>query len=300
MTASGDLILDPVFRKTLLLSACLVTAFAGSAPIGIITASGHFTLEQSQVWGNSTLFDGSAVETDAASSEMVLRNGVKIQLGAGSRAKVWENRIVLEKGIGQVTAPESYGVLVAGLEIRGSEPGARLQVGVKDGVEVTALNGAARVSSGQGVLMAAIPAGHRMNFAMQAAAAGTITRAGCLLYKENHFILQDEATQEVVEVNGQDFALNVGNRVEVTGTPGTAKPVVTLATSVLNVATVAPRSRGGCISAAAALGASTEVNTGGATPAPPPTATPKPPKTGMSTGAKIAIVGAIAGGGAGA
>ena len=94
MTASGDLILDPVFRKTLLLSACLATAFAGSAPIGIITASGHFTLEQSQVWGNSTLFDGSAVETDAASSVIVLRNGATGQ----QRMVVNVNQAVGEKG----------------------------------------------------------------------------------------------------------------------------------------------------------------------------------------------------------
>ena len=51
-------------------------ALAGSPAIGIVTASGSFTLENSKVWGNSTLFDGSTVETSQASSSLALRNGV--------------------------------------------------------------------------------------------------------------------------------------------------------------------------------------------------------------------------------
>jgi hypothetical protein len=117
------------------------------------------------------------------------------------------------------------------------------------------------------------------SFAMQAAATASLTRTGCLLYKENHFIIQDSETQEVVELNGQDLALNSGNRVQVTGTAGTGKPVVSLATRVFNVISVAPRSRGGCITVASTLGASTEAPSPGPVAAPPqPSKTAQPRK----------------------
>ena len=220
-----------MFQKAFLFSVLVSTAFAASPAIGIITASGHFTLERSQVWGNATLFDGAMVETGAASSDVTLRSGARLQLGAASRARVWENRVSIEKGVGQVTAPPSYEVDAAGLKIRGAGAGARLRVGLSDSVEVTALAGGAQVASSSGALLAAIPAGRSMSFSMQ---AGALTRTGCLLYKDGRFILQDENTQEVVEVNGPDLALNAGNRVELTGRAATTRPNVSIATSVFD------------------------------------------------------------------
>lgn len=284
-----------------LFASTLITAsvFGGSPAIGIVTASGHFTVEHSRIWGNSTLFDGSLVETGDASSEISLRNGVKVQLGVASRARVWENRVAIEKGVGHVAAPGSYEVDAAGLKIHAGSATARLRVGLTepDRVEVTALIGSARVLSGADLLLAAIPTGHSMGFSMQAGASGAVTRTGCLLYKDNHFILQDENTQEVVELNGPDLALNVGNRVEVTGTAASTKPTVSIATSVVNVTGVAPRSPGGCLSIASNLDAKTEVP---ATPPSPAPTAPKPTKHGMSTGAKVAIIGGAAGGAVGA
>jgi hypothetical protein len=300
MVVQSGIILNSVFAKTIVFFASLVTAFAGSPAIGIVTANGYFTLEQSSIWGNSTLFEGAAVETNAASSELALTNGVKIQLGAASRARIWNDRFVLEKGVAQVTSPESFGITAGGLRIHGWNSNSRLRVGLTDHVEVTALAGTARVTSGQGFLMASVAAGRSMNFAMQAASATAIMRTGCLLYKDNHFILQDDTTQEVVELNGQNLAPNLGNRVEVTGTAATAKPAVTIATAVLNVTAVALRSEGGCLLVASALDARTDVGPTGANPPPAPASAPKAPKTGLSTGAKIAIGGAIAGGGVGA
>ena len=285
----------------------------GAAPaIGIATASGHFTVEKSQVWGNSTLFDGATVETQQASSELALRSGVKLQLGAMSRAKVWENRLALERGVGQAYGTSAFELDAAGLKIRSADGAARFRVAVNDRVEVTALAGVARVMNSSGAMLASIPAGRAMSFAMQqGSATGAITRTGCLLYKDGHYILQDENTQEVVELNGVDAAAralqaNTGNRVEVVGTAGATKPVVSIATSLLSVATVTAKSQGGCLSAAAGLNAQTEAPGSGAAPANTAAAGKTPPAVssggggGMSTGAKIAIIAAIAGGGAGA
>ena len=177
--------------------------------------------------------------------------------------------MVLEKGIGQLAAPASFEVSVlnhANL-IRASYRGAAFQ-----------------------------------------ATAGQTVHAGCMVYKNGRFLLQDQATQEVIELVGPDLGANVGNRVEARGAASSARPSVVPATSVMTVASVAPQSQGGCLSVAAALDARTDVPAvapGSPTPAaaktPAPTSTSGPAvHTGMSTGAKVAIVAAVAGGGAGA
>jgi len=300
-----------VIPAVLALSA--LSGVAKSPAIGIVTASGHFTMDRSEVWGNTTLFEGGKIETSSASSEAALSNGVKIQLGIASSANVSENRLTLLKGTGQIAALENYEVSAGGLSIRSAAGNSRVRVAwiANGGLEVTALSGAARVASRAGLLLASIPAGRHMNFAMQAA-AGVITRTGCLLSKDGRYLIQDQNTQEVVEVRGNDLATNVGNRVTATGTGSSLRPALPIATSILNVTSIVLQQTGGCLSVAAALDAQTEpTNVAAAAAQPPPPSQPPPPppakvpaasapKTGLSTGAKVAIVAVVAGGGAGA
>jgi hypothetical protein len=287
-----------VIRKLLCLSVLISAAAIAATPaIGIVTASGHFTLDRSQVWGNATVFEGSVVETGSASSEIALRNGAKLQLAKDSRARILSDRVVIEKGIGQVSAPESFEVNAANLRIHST---GRLRVNFGQTVEIASLLGSGRVSSASGMLLAAIPAGRTMNFGPQAA-NGTVTRTGCLLFKDNHYIMQDENTQEVVELSGgQSLSAQLGNRVEITGTASSAKPAVSIATLIVNVAAMTPKSTGGCLSVAANLNAQTETTAAPANTAQPAAEAPKGGGGGMSTGAKVAIIVAVAGGGAGA
>ncbi len=293
-----------MFRNFLVAIFSLSAAFAGDAVIGIATASGHFNVASSQVWGNATLFEGAAVETGGASSELALRNGVKVQLGASSKARVFANRAVLERGTGQVAAPASYEIDAAGLRI--DAQGARVRVGITDRIEVVSFSGAPRVMTQAGVLLAAVPAGRAMSFAMQAGSSGIVTRTGCLLYKDGHFILQDENTQEVAELRGSNLAPDTGNRVTITGTASPDRPSVSPATLVVNVTVVKQQSAGGCLSVASLLGAKTEAPSGaGAASSPQAAAPPATPAAGggggLSAGAKTAIIVGIAGGaGAGA
>jgi len=268
---SRDLILIPVFVRSALLSSLLLSSIALAAPaIGIITASGHFSVEGSQVWGNATLFDGTTVETSSASSELALRNGVKVQLSAGSRARIWQNRLVLEKGVAQLAAPAAF---------------------------------EARVFTQAKLIRAPF----RGRVALQVT-PGQIVRTGCMVYKDGRFLLQDQTTQEVTELAGPDLAANVGNRVEARGAASTTTAVAP-ATGVMNVASIALVSQGGCLSVAAALDARTDVPAPGTPTTAKGPAGAKPPaqvsqapeaSAGMSTGVKVAIIGAIAGGGAGA
>src|SRR5579862_8483979 len=143
-------ILGSVHTRILFLAAALsaasfaATLSASKPAIGMVTASGHFMLDRSEVWGNATLFDGGQIETNTASSQASLRNGVTIQLGSASRASVHENHLTLSKGVGQVAAPESYEVTAGELSIRSAAGNSRARVAFISGgnLEVTALSGA--------------------------------------------------------------------------------------------------------------------------------------------------------------
>jgi hypothetical protein len=306
----GAVISKTRFVYTVVIAAAFACAMhAGSTAIGILTAAGHVTVERSEVWGNSTLFDGARVETTSASSEMALRNGVKLQLGAASRAQVWENRLALERGVGQASGPASFELDAAGLKIRAANASGRFRVAMADPgarVEVVALAGVARVTNSTGLLLASIPAGRSMSFSPQAGSTGEITRTGCLLYKEGHFIIQDDSTQEIAELNGRDqvardLANNTGNHVDAVGTAASAKPVVSIATSLMNVSKITQKSQGGCLTAASALSAQTEAPGASAASGNTPQGAHGPSGGGLSTGAKIGIIAAIgAGAGVGA
>lgn len=258
------------------------------------------SLNRSEVWGNATLFDGSAIETRKASGDAALMSGVRIQFGAESRATVWKNRASLDQGTAQLTAPAPYEIDAGGIKVR-AESGSRMMLKAGAQVEVTALAGMAQVRDRDGTLLASIAPGRTLSFAFQA----TVTHTGCLVYKDGHFLVQDENNNQVIEVTGANLAANTGNRVEVTGTPGTGTPVVANVTSTMNVTAITIKTSGGCLSVAAALNAQTEAPPGAEaqTPSTPPNGNAPasaPAKTGMSTGAKIAIVAAVGGGGAGA
>jgi hypothetical protein len=266
-----DRILISVVVRSVL-SSLLFSAIAFAAPvIGIVTASGHFNVEGSQVWGNATLFNGTTIETNSASSELALRNGVKVQLAAESRARIWQNRLVLEKGVAQLAAPASF--------------------------EARVLNNAN--------LIRAPYRGLADGTVMQIAQGQTV-HTGCMVYKDGHFLVQDQTTQEVVEVTGPNLASNVGNRVEARGTALTT-PATAPATSAMNVSSVALVTQGGCLSVAASLNAKTDAPANAVAPASASAKSPAPATsqapaahTGMSTGAKVGLIAAIGGGGAGA
>lgn len=272
-------------------------AFAATPAIGVVTAHGQFQVEGARIWGNSTLFDGGRVETSNASSELALGNGIKIQLAAGTAARVWKGSLELQRGTGQVAASDAFQVKAAGLTVSGT----RYRVGLKGTqLEIAALTGEARLMGARGTLLAAIPAGQSRVFAMQQ----TVTRAGCLVYRAPGFLLQVDDSAEVLQLAGGPLAQNVGNRVQVSGAMAATAATISPASAVLNVTTLTLRASGGCLTTAAALDAQTSIPTN-APPAPTAAApnstnVPTVARSGMSTGVKIAIIGAVGGGGAGA
>ncbi len=252
-------------------------------------AKGAFRVDGSPVTDNATVFGGATIETGEASSRIQLSNGARIELAPRSRAKVFEDRLTLENGRGELAAKD-YQIEAKTLRISGDSGSvARVRIDGPKSVMVSALNGPVHVYNDIGLLVANVKPGVPLAFEPQAAPPTASERSGCLLVsKEDRtkFILVDTVANVTVELRGENLADQVGKQVTITGTAFRSAVPVTGAAQVIQVQSLKVVSEGGCSSVPAAS----------SRPAPAPVA-----KTGgLSNGAKVAIavvgVGAAAGG----
>ena len=267
-----------------LILACTLTCLsASSASIGVATAGGSFQANSLRVTGNTTLFDGSVIETGAAASRLRLNNGTQVLLATESRAKVYQGRLVLEKGGGQLQSSALYPLEARGLRIASASPDtvARVRLTGDSQVLVAALKGSVRVSNSTGVLVASLEPGTALNFDPQAGAAGPTRASGCLLLKEGKYLLTDETTHVTLQLQGAGLEKEAGNRVEITGAVDPAAPAMAGATQLINVHAVTRKGKG-CSS----------LNTA-KTPAPVPAAGTISGASRFS-GTTVAIVGGVA------
>jgi hypothetical protein len=130
---------------------------------------------------------------------------------------------------------------------------------------------------------------------------------GCVVKKNDKFVLYDQAARILIELRGnQQFEDEWGNRVQAIGTTDTSAES-NVAAQVVDVTSLTRFAQGGCESVATAIGGELPGVVTPPTPTPvaeaPPPPAPVPVPAGgggMSAGTKVAIVAAIGGGGAAA
>jgi hypothetical protein len=204
---------------TLVVNLSLV--MAASPAVGIMTARGSFTIDDSSIAGNATLFEGNHIETGRISSQLQLNNGARMQLAAESRGIVYRDRLVLEKGTSRVESAGNFQVEANSLHIRpASDASAQISLRGSGVVEVAALYGPVRVSTSTGVLLASLQAGKTIDFTPEAGGApsGPTVITGCLESASGKFMLTDEASLVRFELSGSSLDKEVGRRVQVSGT----------------------------------------------------------------------------------
>ncbi len=280
-----------------LLFAAAAEPVAAQQAIGIVVSGGEFRLDNAPAADNATVFDGSLLETGEAPSRLRLNSGAAVLLAASTKARVRSDGLELEAGGGEVRG--RYPVYARRLRIEPDSPSARLRILLAgdNAVQVAALTGSLRVFDARGVHIANMPAGAALQFEPQSGQMAPPSNfAGCVLKKDGVFVLYDRTTRLLIELRGDfDFASYWGDQIQVAGTTDTAAESK-VASQVVDVSAVTPFAKGGCSSVAEAVGAEAPVR-----PEAPAAPTPQPaPSGGMSAGTKVAIIGAIAGGGAAA
>jgi hypothetical protein len=247
-------------RGTLILLAVggLCSLLAGDSSIGMAIANGSVQVDHSRVWGTTTLFDGSIIETATASSQLRLKSGTSVRLGGDTRAQVYQKKLVLESGLGQLETAPGYEVEARSLHIMGGAPDAVTRVRIEGDhkVIVAAVRGTVRVTNSTGVLVAIIEAGRSLDLEPQAAGAVAPTRAsGCLLEKSGKAIVVDQTAGVFLELRGSGFEKEFGNRVQVTGVAESSPASVAGASQVIRVADFRVIGKGGCTAVAKRVGA---------------------------------------------
>ncbi|HXJ44796.1 MAG TPA: hypothetical protein VNH18_36250 [Bryobacteraceae bacterium] len=242
-------------------SAVLLTsglALASSPVIGIASSQGGVTLDNSKVSGNASIFDGSTVQTDSY-SRIHMNNGTRLDLGAGSKATVYSNRVSLERGVSEVQSTNGFEVNANSLKISGAEAGAIARVKIEGNktVYVTALNKPVNVLNKDGLLVARVNPGLPLSFIPQAAGASVFENSGCVLQKSGAAILVDETGNQTFELRGMDLRKVIGSHVKVSGSVDSSAAAKAGASQVVKVSKATLVKKGGCASVAAKVGATT-------------------------------------------
>lgn len=205
-----------------LIATALVAAvaFGASPSLGLAVANGSFQLDKSSVYGNASLFDGSLIETAAASSDLALLNGARLRLGTESQARIHADRLVLDKGQTEIAASSGYSIEALGLRVAPDSPQSRVVVAYNGParIQVAALLGSARISAANGVLLANVPAGTALQLEPQAAGATPPSKfEGRVESKDGAFLLTDQLSHVTYTLAGTDPAPYLHKCVEVTG-----------------------------------------------------------------------------------
>lgn len=230
-----NLTLKPHAFVALWLALNLSIGSAASPAIGVAVTGGAFHLDASKVTGNGTLFEGSVVETAKATSLLKLNNGVRMVLDGDSRSKVYGDRMMLERGTGQIDNGGSYRIEARTLRIEADHSSAKVAVKGENRVLVSALRGPVRVRNAAGVLVANLSAGNALEFEPQAGASAPVKMKGTLVKKDGHYLLTDKTSGVTVEVQGEDLEKKVGKIVEISGAIDPTAVAVAGATQVVTV-----------------------------------------------------------------
>jgi hypothetical protein len=237
-----------------LLAGVLTAGLAAPAAIGTATANGDFFLDRAAVKGNATVLDGTLLETATAPSLVRLDGGTRMRLGSASRARVFANRLVLEKGVGEVAAPKGLQLEAGTLRIVPEATGTSTRVSMTGPgtVTVAALAGNLRVTTAQGLLLARIETGSALEFQPQAAGASApLSLTGCVSKADGHYLLHAESANVTFDLRGEDLDRYSGHRVTVTATALTGQQPAGGASQAVQVTQI--KSLGtGCGSAAGA------------------------------------------------
>lgn len=141
------------------------SAFAVTPVIGVASAFGSFTVDSSNVTGNSNVYDGSQINTGSVTSQLFLQGGSSVMLATNTGATVYNDHLVLTQGAVRVDNMNKYDVRALGYRVAADEPNSQAAVRLREGaVEVASMSGALKVFDQNGAMLTRIGAGTASSF----------------------------------------------------------------------------------------------------------------------------------------
>lgn len=141
------------------------SAFAVTPVIGVASAFGSFTVNSSQVTGNSNIYDGSQINTGSTASQIFLQGGPSVMLATNTGATVYNDHLVLTQGAVRVDNMNKYDVQALGYRVAEDEPNSQAAVRLREGaVEVASMSGVVKVFDPNGAMLTRVGAGTASSF----------------------------------------------------------------------------------------------------------------------------------------
>jgi len=242
----------PVVLQVLTAVGMAATPVIGNV-IGRVVSGDAFRLNGDTVISNGTLLDGAVIETVRTISSVQLSSGTRLSLSPASRARLYGDRMILEKGETHIENIVGFHLEALGLTVRsgGGSSSGRIGIEGTTRLRVSALTGTFRVWNTRGVLVANVAPGSALAFEPQPGGAAAATKiTGTLTEQRGHFMLTDRVTRVSVEVKGQHLAAYVGQVVGVTGALSIAATSLANAPQVIAASLVQPVATGARVAAA--------------------------------------------------
>ena len=235
-----------LFTCTCMLGATTVP----TSSIGTVTANGEIQVDGSAIRSNSTLFNGSVVQTSAVRSDVRLADGSHLVLNPDSRMTLYRDHAVLEQGLTMQRNAGKHAVIANGLKVSSETPNGVVLVDIQNRthMEVEARSGAADVRTPSGDLVARIEPGKALSFDTAPAknvSASSIKIAGVLRPVAGHFVLTDTLSGVTFQLQGSNLAAYSGAPVQVIGMVSSVVPTISGASRVVDVSDASPQNTPG-------------------------------------------------------
>lgn len=229
----------------------LSVAMAASLSIGFVQSTGNFRIDGSTILGNSTLFEGTQVETSLARSVLQLPSA-QITLSPESSAKVFHDHTILEKGTSLLKESNSHRIEAKTLRIAPVSRESIIQVEITgpSQVAIASRRGSAEVRNSAGVLVASLRPGAALSLNAQAAATTTVTMSGQVVSRNGNYFLTDTTTNVTVQLEGPDVAKFSGKQVVINGSITSGSQPAGGASQVIHVTSITNLAAGGAAPAA--------------------------------------------------
>ena len=174
--------LNPLF---LLLVVALAAAptFAGPAVVGVATAIGSFSVNDTSVSGTANLTDGALLKTTSTTGQVTLKGGSRAVLGTNSAAAFYDGKVVLVQGIARFDnlkpGFKAVAFFAAGRENdQVGGPGGRPLERRQSGSKPPLIRGNMNVYNHQGALLTRVAAGSVVGVDDSPSGAGGQTPSG--------------------------------------------------------------------------------------------------------------------------
>ncbi len=149
--------------RFLLLAGALAAApaFAGPVIVGVATALGSFSVNNSSVNGTANLPEGAQLKTTLSTGQVTLKGGSNVVLGTNSAANFYDSKVVMVHGMARFdNMKPGFKVAASSLRVENDQAGGQGAVRLNgDKVEVASVIGNMNVYNLQGALVARVAAG---------------------------------------------------------------------------------------------------------------------------------------------